>query len=209
MGKYEISKRESRKRLARIEQLKVSKAATQDMAQRWYNAYQTTAPPGSGEAAFGFVTTVTRQDDEGQQCLVRWHNGTYTSVWFGGSCFDVGTPVVVKTLWNDDCNNDEVWTEERLMRVTEFVDVMPFDAEEIYEDYWRSTRELDELALSDLMMLAPIESEKLSGQPERVVRPASKRTVVAKVKERWVHATTPADDRRAVDVQPRGAGWER
>jgi hypothetical protein len=208
MGKHEISNRESRRRAAHIEQLKVSKAATQEMAWRWYNAYQATGLPGSGDAAFGFLTSVLRQDDDGQQCLVRWHNGTYTSVWFSDSCFAEGTPVVVKTRWNDNDGDGEVWVTERPMWVTEFVDVMPLDAEETYEDYWRWSRELDDLALSDLMMLAPVESERLPAQPAQVTRPASRRGVVAKVRERLSLGPT-AQNRPDVDEQRSAPGRER
>lgn len=204
MAKYEISKRDTHKRLAHIERLKMTKAATQDMAQRWYNAFQATALPGSGGAAFGFITTIVRQDDAGQQCLVRWHNGTYTSVWFGDSCLDTGTPVVVKTLWNDD--EEGVWVKDRPMRVTEVVDVMPPDVEQLYEEYWRCARELDDLDMQDLMMIAPIEDEKLPPSPVPASRSVSRGGVMRKAKEHWARVITTSDDRPAADAQPRGGG---
>jgi hypothetical protein len=182
MSEYVISKRESRKRLEHIERLRASLALRHPDAAAWYDAHQATGIPGSGEPAFGAVVQIVQDVAEGQMVLVRWHNGTYTKTWLGERHYEIGTWLVVRTVWNDQVGG--VWVESRPMRVSEWIAVLPANAKELYEDYWRFSRELDELDLKNLMMIAPVE--------DVVARPSAETT----------RASAPQTDQSQRSVTP-------
>jgi hypothetical protein len=157
MSDYPISNRQARKRLAHKERLRAGMSATYDMAQRWYLAHQAIAPAGGNSLSFGCVAQTLLTVTEGQKNLIRWHDGTHTMMWVGGRHFETGEWIVARTVWNDATN--AVYTAERLMHVTELLDVMPVNAQSLYEDYWRYSRELDELEMTSLLMIAPIDQD--------------------------------------------------
>jgi hypothetical protein len=70
------------------------------------------------------------------------------------------------------------------MRVSEWIAVLPANAKELYEDYWRFSRELDELDLKNLMMIAPVE--------DVVARPSAETT----------RASAPQTDQSQRSVTP-------
>ncbi len=155
MDEYRLSNRQARKRLVQKERLRAGMSATYDMARRWSCAHQAVALPGEGLPSFGCIVQTLLTVAEGQKHLIRWHNGTYTMTWIGGRHLEVGVWIVAKTLWNDVA--DGVYTSERLMHVTELLDVLPADAQRLYDEYWRYNREHDELELTSLLMIAPVD----------------------------------------------------
>jgi len=132
-------------------------SATYDTARRWSCAHQALALPGENLLSFGCIAQTPLTVAEGQKHLIRWHNGTYTMTWIGGHNLEVGEWVVARTLWNE--TEGRVNTSERLMHVTELLDVMPANAQSLYDDYWRYDRELDELEMTSLLMIAPHNDE--------------------------------------------------
>ncbi len=157
MGEYRLSKRQARKRLVQKERLRAGMSATYDIARRWHRAHQAVALPGEDLPSFDWVAQTPLSVAEGQKHLIRWHNGTYTMTWIGERHLEVGEWIVARTLWNDAW--DGVYTSERLMHATELLDVMPANARRLYNEYWLYNRELDELELTGLLMIAPVEEE--------------------------------------------------
>jgi hypothetical protein len=158
MSDYQVSPRQARKRLVHKERVAASMARTYDAALRWFNACQALATPGLGDglAALGEIVDDVLKVPEGQKKLVRWHDGTMTTTWIPGSLL-VGrgqvTWIVATTRWNE-CSPGP-WLAERVMRVETLLDAMPATIRSECEQYWRYSRELDELDLKNLLMLAP------------------------------------------------------
>jgi hypothetical protein len=158
MSDYQVSPRQARKRLVHKERVAASMVKTYDAALRWFNACQALATPGLGDglAALGEIVDDVLKVPEGQKKLVRWHDGTMTATWIPGSLL-VGrgqvTWIVATTRWNE-CSPGP-WLAERVMRVETLLDAMPATIRNECEQYWRYSRELDELDLKNLLMLAP------------------------------------------------------
>ena len=160
-----VSMRQARKRLVQKERLRATKAQTHRAAQRWYDAYQALAAPGEagGLLSLGEVIVNVSSLPEGQKMLVRWHDGTITALWIGADKIHkfapaglaVGTYIVAATAWSE--TRDTPWLEERLMYATGLADVIDSDVLRDYEMFWKATRELDDLELGEMLMVAPIE----------------------------------------------------
>jgi hypothetical protein len=155
----EISRRQARKRLVRKEQLQEGKSRTYESALRWYNATQALGTPGlgDGQPALGEIVENVLSVAEGQKNVVRWHNGTLTVTWFPGSIHPVGTWIVAATRWNEMSTGP--WLEERAMRVEQCDDVISAKVRILANDYWRFSRELDDLELVDHLMIAPVATQ--------------------------------------------------
>lgn len=160
-----VTMRQARKRLVQKERLRATKAQTHRAAQRWYDACQALATPGAadGQLALGEVIVNVSAPAEGQKMLVRWHNGTITTLWIGidkiqnfaTAGLAVGSYVVAATAWSE--TRDEPWLEERLMYASELRDVISSSDIRDYEMFWSASRELDELELGEMLMVAPVD----------------------------------------------------
>jgi hypothetical protein len=154
--RYEVTRRQARRQLEHKERLRASQAKTYEAARRWHQACQATGAVGGGEKeqpALGEVIQNLLTVPEGQKNLVRWHNGVMTTTWFPTTAVEVGVWVVAATVWNDP--EEQLWLSERVLRVTRLVDRITKVDLRRYEDYWRFTRELDELEMATLLMIAP------------------------------------------------------
>lgn len=160
----EVTDRQAKRRLVQKERLRATKGRNYSSALRWYNAHQALATPGAdvpgpalGEVIVSVATLV-----EGQKSLVRWHDGTITSTWisrdkineFTPKWLTEGTYVVAVTGWSE--TREGPWLEERLMYVSNLVDVITKDVLSEYNAYWAASRELDEIEMNDLLMVAPV-----------------------------------------------------
>lgn len=155
----EISLRQARKRLVRKEQLQEGKSRTYEAALRWYNATQALGAPGlgDGQPALGEIVENVLAVADGQKSMVRWHNATLTVTWFPGASHPIGTWIVAATRWNDMSVGP--WLEERVMCVERLVDVISVKVRTLSNDYWRFSRELDDLELIDHLMIAPVATQ--------------------------------------------------
>jgi hypothetical protein len=156
-GSYKVSERTGRRLLAHKERLRASMAATYKDAQRWYDASLAVSTPGLGDGgrSVGEITHNLSVFPEGQRSYVRWFDGTITVTWIEGKRLTPGTWVVVTSHWKTP--RVQVQVGERLLIVDEIIDTIPAKVLDRYEDYWRYSRELDELELKDHLMIAPID----------------------------------------------------